>query len=271
MEQPSICIVTVDSSNKNVIVFEKPISNAIDSFLIYRETNVTGQYEIIGSLRYDSLSMFVDQTSTPSVHSNQYKISLVDECGIQSFQSEPHKTMHLSINQGVGQSYNLIWQPYTGFTVSTYNIYRGTDPTQLQLLGTISGVNTQYSDLNPPSGYVYYQVEVVAPYFCAPTKKSGFNSSRSNIASNNTISVLNYEENGNFEIYPNPTQGMINLDSKNETYENLKFLIYNVLGELLLTGTVSQNIDVSTLINGVYLFQIEYNGHFYNKRFVVQK
>lgn len=271
MDQPSICIVTVDASNKNVIVFEKPISNAIDSFYVYRETNMTGQYEKIGSIPYDSLSIFVDQTSAPSVNSNQYKISLIDTCGFQSNWSDSHKTMHLSINQGIGQTYNLIWQPYQGFQVTTYNIYRGTDPNQMQLIGTISGVNTQYTDLNPPAGYVYYQVEVVAPYFCTPSMRAGFNSSRSNIASNNTISVLNYEENGNFEIYPNPTQGMINLDSKIDTYDNLPFLIYNVLGELLLTGTVSQNIDVSTLINGVYLFQIEYNGHFYNKRFVVQK
>ena len=271
MEQPSICIVTVDSSNKNVIVFEKPISNAIDSFLIYRETNVTGQYEIIGSLRYDSLSMFVDQTSTPSVHSNQYKISLVDECGIQSFQSEPHKTMHLSINQGVGQSYNLIWQPYTGFTVSTYNIYRGTDPTQLQLLGTISGVNTQYSDLNPPSGYVYYQVEVVAPYFCAPTKKSGFNSSRSNIASNNTISVSDFDKNGSISVSPNPTNNFIQVKLSIDREAPIPFTIYNLYGEKILSGDYTDKIDVSDFANGVYVIQLEHNGRFYRTKFSVQK
>lgn len=36
--------------------------------------------------------------------------------------------MHLTINQGMGNTWNLIWQPYQGFVVSSYNIYRGTTP-----------------------------------------------------------------------------------------------------------------------------------------------
>lgn len=271
MDQPSICIVTVDASNKNVIVFEKPISNAIDSFFVYRETNMTGQYEKIGSIPYDSLSIFVDQTSAPSVNSNQYKLSLIDTCGFQSNLSVSHKTMHLSINQGIGQTYNLIWQPYQGFQVTTYNIYRGTDPNQMQLIGTISGVNTQYTDLNPPSGYVYYQVEVVAPYFCAPSMRAGFNSSRSNIASNNTISVSNFDNNGSISVSPNPTNSTIQVDFSIDTEAIIPFAIYNLYGEKILNGVLSEKIDVSDLANGVYVIQLEHNGRFYRTRFAVQK
>gem|GEM_PF-6395672 len=68
----------------------------------------------------------------------------------------------------MGNTWNLIWEPYQGFVVSSYNIYRGTTPNQLQLIGTISGVNTQFTDLTPSAGYLYYQVEVVAPYACNP-------------------------------------------------------------------------------------------------------
>lgn len=271
MDQPSICIVTVDASNKNVIVFEKPISNAIDSFYVYRETNMTGQYEKIGSIPYDSLSIFVDQTSSPSVNSNQYKLSLIDTCGFQSNLSVSHKTMHLSINQGIGQTYNLIWQPYQGFQVTTYNIYRGTDPNQMQLIGTISGVNTQYTDLNPPAGYVYYQVEVVAPYFCAPSMRAGFNSSRSNIASNNTISVSDFDDNGSISVSPNPTNSTIQVDFSIDTEAIIPFAIYNLYGEKILNGVLSEKIDVSDFANGVYVIQIEHNGRFYRTRFAVQK
>jgi hypothetical protein len=271
MEEPNICIVTVDANNKNVIVFEKPVSDAIDSFFVYRETNVTGSYEKIGALPYDALSVFVDQTSSPIVNSNQYKLSLIDTCGFPSNMSTSHKTMHLTINQGMGNTWNLIWQPYEGFIVNTYNIYRGTSPTQMQLLGTISGANTQYTDLNPPSGYVYYQVEVVAPYMCIPRSKSGYQSSRSNIASNATIAVEDYVNNGSFQIYPNPTQDMIHVDFKWSSLENHPFLIFNVLGEQVLKGTVSRDIDVSNLINGVYLFQMEYKGRFIQYKFVIQK
>jgi len=271
MEEPTICIVTVDTNNKNVIVFEKPVSNAIDSFFVYRETNVTGSYEKIGALSYDAISVFVDQTSSPIVNSNQYKLSLIDTCGFPSNMSTSHKTMHLTINQGMGNTWNLIWQPYEGFIVNTYNIYRGTSPSQMQLLGTISGANTQYTDLNPPSGYVYYQVEVVAPYSCIPRSKSGYQSSRSNIASNATIAVEDFANNGSFQIYPNPTREVIHVDFQWSSLENQLFLVYNVLGEQVLKGTLSRDIDVSTLINGVYLFQVEYNGRFIQNKFVIQK
>jgi len=271
MESPSICIVTVNSNNKNVIVFEKPISNAIDSFFVYRETNMTTAYEKIGSIPYDSLSIFVDQTSAPSVNSNQYKISLIDTCGFQSNWSESHKTMHLTINQGMGNTWNLIWQPYQGFQVTTYNIYRGSDPNQMQLIGTISGANTQYTDLNPPSGYVYYQVEVIAPYFCNPTKSSGFQSSRSNIASNNTISVSNFLFDSKMYIYPNPTSNLIFVNLGLETQELFEYSIYNMVGEKVLEGTEMQKIDVTSLSNGVYLIEVKCNNNFYRDRFVIQK
>src|ERR1019366_4854249 len=153
MNATEICIVGVDSANENMIVWNKPSSTAINSFYIYRETNVTNVYQKIGAVSYDSLSVFVDVNSHPDVQSNKYKISIKDNCGLESDVSAPHQTMHLSINQGQGNIWNLIWDSYQGFTVSTYNIYRGTVPNNLQLIGSSSGSNAQYSDLNAPSGF----------------------------------------------------------------------------------------------------------------------
>jgi len=141
----------------------------------------------------------------------------------------------------------------------------------MQLIGTISGVNTQYTDLNPPSGYVYYQVELVAPYYCAPSMRAGFNSSRSNIASNNTISVKNFGMNSNFKVYPNPAQSFIFIDFGFENQELCPFTIYNMVGEKVLEGTEMQKIDVTTLSNGVYLIEVKCNNNFYRDRFVIQK
>lgn len=271
MQEPSICIVTVDTNNKNMIVFEKPESNGIDSFYVYRETNMTGSYEKIGSVPYDSFSVFVDQTSSPATNSNQYKISLIDTCGFNSNMSLPHQTMHLTINQGMGSTWNLIWQPYVGFNVNTYNIYRGTTPTQMQLIGTISGANTQYTDLNPPSGYVYYQVEVVAPYSCNPSMKNGFQSSRSNIASNATISIEDFINNKSFNVYPNPSNSVINIDYTVDDQSSKSYSIFNVYGELVNNGNGLRNIDISNLSNGVYFIQIDENGKMLRAKFVVQK
>ncbi len=258
MNAPEICIAGVDSSNKNLIVWNKALSAAIDSFYIFRETNISNAYQKIGTVSYDSMSVFADVNSYPSVQSNKYKISIKDKCGLESNTSTPHKTMHLSINQGMGTSWNLIWDPYQGFTVSTYNVYRGTVPDNLQLIGTSSGSNTQYTDLTPPAGYLYYQVEVVSPSFCNPTRS--YNSSRSNISTNNPSGITDYSaENELFSIYPNPSDGNITIEilSSNKGEE---ILIYNLQGQIILQQILQEEktvINVSAFSKGIYFIEMK--------------
>jgi photosystem II stability/assembly factor-like uncharacterized protein len=263
MNAPEICIVGVDSTNKNLIVWNKPGSLAIDSFYIYRETNITNVYQKIGAVNYDNLSLFVDVNSFPDVQSNKYKISIKDDCGLESARSAYHKTMHLAINQGTGNTWNLIWEAYEGFTVSTYNVYRGTVPDSLQLIGTSSGSNTQYSDFSAPSGYVYYQVEVVSSNFCNPSKS--YNSSRSNVATNNPNGII---ENSNasdlFSIYPNPVTANLQIQT-NLQIKNIE--ITDIAGRLLYT-TTSKIIDCSDFAKGVYFIKIETVNGIAVKKFV---
>ncbi|MFA5781980.1 MAG: YCF48-related protein [Bacteroidales bacterium] len=266
MNSPEICIVSVDSTNKNIVIWNKPFSLAIDLFYIYRETNITNVYQKIGAVSYDSLSVFVDTNSYPDVQSNKYKISISDDCGLESEQSDYHKTMHLTINQGMGATWNLIWEPYEGFTVSGYRIFRGTSPDSLQLIGTTSGGgSTQYSDFTSPAGYIYYQVEVVSPNFCNPSKS--YNSSRSNIATNNPNGI---NENSDaldlFSIYPNPAGDIITIENMGSVKDEI-ISIYNMHGQLVKqqpinnaegipTGQIKTDIDVSELAKGIYLLKL---------------
>ena len=163
---PSICLVSVDSTNKNTIYWEKPVSVAIDSFFIYKETKVTNVYKRIGATGYDDNSFYIDAASSPLIQSNKYKISLKDSCDFESDKSPPHKTIHLTINQGQSDSWNLIWEHYEGFEVPTYYIYRGTNSKNLQIIGSTSGSSSQYTDFTAPVGFVFYQIEVVCPTVC---------------------------------------------------------------------------------------------------------
>ena len=179
---PEICLVTVESNtNHNKIIWEKPVSTSIDSTYIYKEGSATGNYIRIGALSQNQLSEFVDTLSNTLVQSNRYQIATKDKCSLESAKSNPHKTMHLAINQGVGSTWNLIWEQYEGFTVNTYNIYRGTTAGNLTLISSLSGGNTQYTDLNGGTENVFYQIEAVSGFSCSPTK--AYTSSYSNIAS----------------------------------------------------------------------------------------
>ena len=189
-EGEEICVVTNDPySGKNLIAWERTSGKRTAYYKIYRETTASGVYEPIGLLPYDSVSVWVDDNSNPKQRSYRYAISVIDSCGNESGLSSSHKTMHLTINQGVGSTINLIWSHYEGTSFGTYRIYRGTKADSLDLIDSIQSSLNSYTDLNPPKGIVYYQVSMVKPDVCYPeqtraitTKNTGpFSQSISNM------------------------------------------------------------------------------------------
>jgi photosystem II stability/assembly factor-like uncharacterized protein len=269
--QPSICMVTVGDNNKNMIVWEKPASNSIDSFLIYRESmNQTGVYNLIGSLPYSAHSVFIDTSSNALVQSNRYKIAIRDVCENITALSPEHKTMHLNINQAQGSSWNLIWEEYEGFAVSSYRIYRGTSISDLQLTGSTAGGNSSYSDFSAPAGDIFYQVEVIPPNDCSNVKSSELTSSRSNIASNTVLNIAGQTVNStNFIAFPVP--------AKNELFFSKPLALDAITsittldGKLIMNCTMnnSQNsISVQTLPRGMYILKVMDNRNLYVTKFI---
>jgi photosystem II stability/assembly factor-like uncharacterized protein len=265
---PEICMVSI-KNEKNLVMWDKPVTTLIDSFYIWRETDVTNVYEKIGAISYADSSLFVDNNSNSLIQSNKYRISLKDECGMESDKSSvAHKTMHLSINQGVGSVWNLIWEPYQGFNVNTYKIYRGTNKNDLTLIGTTSGTSTQYSDLTAPTGNVYYQVQVVNPNQCNPSKS--LNISASNIATNDvTYGVSDNKTTYSFIVYPNPVTNELRIELKDNN-KMRNFEILNALGQVIYKGCLTDKAIVSTsnFPSGVYLVKIENGNTFEYKKII---
>jgi hypothetical protein len=171
------------------VVWEKPVSTAIDSFYVYKEINQANVYQKVGGTSFADSAIFDDVSSNPAVQAYRYKLSAIDSCGVESDLGDFHKTIHLTINQGIGSSWNLIWSGYEGFNFPSYNIYRGSNSSNMVLLTTIASNLTSYTDLTAPGGQLYYQIEVVGSYSCDPSKS--FNSSRSNIVDNGAIACNN--------------------------------------------------------------------------------
>ncbi|OIP01857.1 MAG: hypothetical protein AUJ98_03115 [Bacteroidetes bacterium CG2_30_33_31] len=182
----SICLVSVmDSTNDNVIVFEKHIFGPIAYYKIYRETLVANVYDSIGVIFPGTPGIFIDTAANPMVQSYRYKISSMDSCGNETAMSNAHKTLHLTINQGLPGQWNLIWNNYEGVFINTYRIWRGDSLYNLVLIDSVAGNMTSYTDINPPSGAFYYQIEIVSSYMCLPyifKAQTNYNTSRSNKA-----------------------------------------------------------------------------------------
>ena len=251
-------MVGVDSlTNNKRIVWEKPLTTAIDSFYIYKESNVADLYTQIGSRAYDSLSIWIDPISNPAVQSYRYKITALDTCGVETPLSDFHKTIHLTINQGVGGAWNLIWSHYEGINFGSYKIYRGTSLSNMALLTTIQNNLNSYTDLNPPTGIVYYQIEIINPNNCSPTKSINYSSSKSNITSNgqNDLLVITSDY---ISIFPNPTTSIITVKSSLELIGK-EYIIYDQLGKEVMSGIITSEeteIDLSNISEGVYLFKV---------------
>ena len=182
-----ICMITVDEDNHNEVVWK--LLDEVESYNIYRESAQSGLYDLVANVGFNEPNSWVDMESNARVRSYRYKISAIDN-GSESALSTAHKTMHLTINAGIGNSWNLIWTPYEGMDYSTYNIYRATGETlgELELIGSIPAGNTSYSDFNAPAnGYVYYVVEIVMAQSCEvqSLRSSSLTNIRSNIATNN--------------------------------------------------------------------------------------
>ena len=73
-------------------------------------------------------------------------------------------------------------------------------------------------------------------------------------------------------IYPNPTKDNLTIDLSELTDTRIKTYIYSISGQLLveenLYGNSIHNIDVSHLLNGLYLIKIESENHSFHRQFL---
>ncbi len=273
-----ICLVTVNPwSGNNMLVWEKDnLDPAIESFNIYRESSQSGVYFNIGNWPVDSLSQFVDSNADPSVKAWRYKISALDSCGNESLLSTEHTTLHLTSNMGIGGEVNLIWSHYVGFSYSTYNVWRYTDIDGWNMIQSLANTFNSFTDFNVPSGYVdlSYYIEASPDVPCV-SSRANHNTTRSNRTqpiSGPSDTPLNLEtiDLSNISIYPNPSNGQVNLVIPSDVQVDMS--IIDVNGKLVhqsrMNGGVNQ-VNLDFLSNGMYTVMVKTDKQMVSKRLVI--
>ena len=183
-ETPAICMVGVEN-NHNIVVWEELSDPDVVSYQIYRENDQANVFDLLTVIPAGSPNAYEDVTADPSVRAWRYKITAADSCGGETPMSAYHKTVHLTINQGIGNSWNLIWTPYEGFEFASYKLYRGTASNNLQLIQTMPATLTSFTDNNPAGDALFYQIEVVMTESCVQhTRDMTYTGTRSNIVWN---------------------------------------------------------------------------------------
>ncbi len=273
-----ICIVSVDSAtNRNVIIWEKPDSDMISDFILYKESNQANIFEPIATVPYDGTPSFTDPNSNPSIKSYRYKLGFSDGEGYVYPMGELHQTIHLTISQGIGNAWNLNWGAYIGFDVASYNIYRSDNGADYVKIETISSSFFSYTDIDAPGGDVYYYIEVVNENACSlSTKDLNINSAISNIVTNIITDLETLDAPLISNIYPNPSSQWINVTTGSETGD-LSLQLFDLAGRMLLSEDYDQvnrnfqvQLNIAEIKNGIYFLHVNL-GNFSEIRKVVIK
>lgn len=273
-----ICVVTVDdATTTNLIVWEKAEMEGISFYNIYRENAQAGNYMWIDTVQYSSLSVFNDVIASPLQRSWRYRISAVNECGVEGPISAPHKTLHLNtINQSTPGVVDIYWDDYEGTTAAEYVVNRFTDQNGWEVLSpTVPfGNPTVFTD-TPPTGSTsldyYVSLNLTDP--CTATYKAqDFNSSRSNKekgifnpgsgtgnSSNAGISVL--EDQVFLSVSPNPFNEVLNIKLLGASKTTVE--IRDIHGKLIRSSICKEGesvIPTENLSSGVYFVSAQLKG-----------
>lgn len=266
-----ICLVTVDStSTDNIVYWDKTTYASVDSFVVYREVS-TNIYSRIGAVSMDSLSQFVDKNRSvgpangdPNIGSYRYKLRIRDVCGNYSAMSPYHNTVYFLDNQNGSFTWNTYLVEGQGSTpVVNFNLLRDTLVNgNWQAIGVVAGTQTTLNDPN----YMSYQntadwrVEATG-FTCTPTLRYATNSlmativkSKSNITNNRTTGVTQAGQGGSeVFIYPNPNNGTFTLELKSASGQAVT--IFDAGGKLVysdLVKTERQLFTLNFLAKGIY-------------------
>lgn len=91
---------------------------------------------------------------------------------------------------------------------------------------------------NPINYYSYYYVDDIT------------------LIDQSTVGINELDKENNFEIYPNPTNSILNIKSNNKQLQNAKIEIINTLGLLVYFDVYAPQINISDLPSGIYFLTI---------------
>ena len=246
----AICYMSVEDSGIS-INWSIDESAVMD---VFRETSRLNEFEYVGTSEVGRNS-FVDSSVDPSERSYRYRIKSAEVCSDdESAFSEPHKSLHLTINRGNAGQVNLLWDKYEGASYESFQIYRGSSSFDMVLLAEIpAGMNT-YTDYQPESTSQFYQVVVGGVASC---DVENVDLVRGKVATENTNQIKSNIQNiytgDHLTLYPNPSRGVLNVGFKSNGSE-YQLRVIDMKGAVRYESIVREasQIYLNSLSRGLY-------------------
>ncbi|MCC7301902.1 MAG: T9SS type A sorting domain-containing protein [Bacteroidia bacterium] len=278
--QPPICLVTVDSlSQYNVIMWDKTGYNNVDSFIVFREIT-TNNYQPIGRVSFDSLSLFIDTTSTlyfpntgnPNTGTYRYKLGAVDTCRNLGQLGPYHNTIYISNNAGTFSWTQLYTIEGSGNPVNAYVLMRDDFSNgNWQAINSVAG--TQQTIIDPAyAAWVAtasWRVQTLWNISCVPARldlnTQIVTTSRSNVIGISSSADVN-EWGELVLVFPNPASDFVEVKLSGLRLRSLQ--VTDITGQLIINSEYSR-VETGALSSGIYLLKIIADEGTVQKRIVI--
>jgi hypothetical protein len=251
---PDMCVVTYDPLvGKNKAVAMHDGIDAVDLILAYKQASNwidVDSVSITGSGVYE----LYDMISDPNQQSKTYTVFARHECGHVSELTDWHKTIRVGILQDMmSQSYFLQilddYETMSGYEPDSYTIWvqeAGQDPVEV---GILDGGNSSFTISNPVNGALYF-ASVNLPWNCDNLKSGTIAfSNRMLFSTTQTYPLVNTPK---CEIYPNPSDGIFQIDG-----QVFSVKVFDSLGRLVYHNKNTNEIDLTSFELGVYHAEIQ--------------
>ena len=281
---PEICMVTVDTaSGNNLVVWEKKSDIApIIQYNVYREGIITGVFDKLAIVPYDSLSLYLDEKADPSIQAYRYIITATDTAGNETDYElcRPHKTIHLlTTTNPETRATQLDWDFYYGFNYGTFIIYRSPDGMDFETFYQMAATSTTFTDPNINKELLYYRIGVKKPEPCVPTSKlkagtGPYSQSMSNLEDNRFLTGINNTRfAGSIGIFPNPFNDRTTLKFSNPENHFFRLKVMDLTGKIVrdvdyISGS-EYILERNELEEGYYIIELS-GDKIYRARIIVE-
>lgn len=153
-----------------------------DSYSLYRSDPSKDQYEAIADINKSADGTVSYTDNLPSLNVYNYYLTYVNQCNIEGNSSIPINNIVLK-GRSSAMTNHLTWNKFSSWPngINEVNIYRGNSQGGMEQIASLSGDDTEFSDVIAPEsqmrGDVCYQVQAVS----SPDQNGKINISESNI------------------------------------------------------------------------------------------
>jgi len=272
VQSPEITSVSVNSNNKIQINWDVQANENIHYFNIYRDgTSGNENWNYIGKSSYPGPMTFTDTSTFPEIRPYRYKFAAVDGCGNEIYCTNFPGSIRLTLIDIDENICQLEWNSYQESTVSGYQIFRGDNPENMNLIAETASTTTSYTDKGTIGNLSFYQIAAVET-----SEKSTSSSPIRNLSNKVTfIRVLTSTDSLNaqkLKVYPNPIQTSAAVIFPYDPAHPCILSVIDMTGQTVYSQPVFSGgieFERGNLNDGAYILQVR-GKKTYRKKIVIQ-